>query len=479
MFTHPHEECGDGCCWIGAQLVEPVATRKELLRADAKAIAATSEEALIRKAGYALAQGVRKLAGKTAGLRVVVLAGPGLNGADGKVAAKVLERFGAKVTVVELGSVSALPPCDVLVDAAIGTGLTRAFLPPTVHGTPLVVACDVPSGLSGDTGEVFGHPIRADLTVTFGATKPGLLFGLGRALAGEVIVAPLDLDLEPECWRVTNDDVANLPKLSTERHKWTVAVGVIAGSPGMEGAANFVAAAAFRAGAGMVRVATTANELPMAREAVLMNRPTKGWPALSRTFFDRCGALVVGPGISREPSLVTELTSFITTTTQPLILDADALVLLSAHGLLARTIAARGDGAPVVLLPHDGEFEAMMGRAPGSDRLGAARQLAQATGATVLLKGPTTVVADAKSSDVFVIDGAPSNLATAGSGDVLAGICGALLARPSNWPVAKTVAHGARLHAMAGARGVGVGLLSSELPRHVAEILSEEVTHGR
>jgi len=458
--------------------VEPVATREELLRADAKAISVIGEDALVAKAGYQLAQGVRSLVGQTAGLRVVVLAGPGLNGADGRAAAKVLERFGAKVEVVDMGTVERLGRCDVVVDAAFGTGLTRAFFPPQLLGTPLVVACDVPSGLSANTGEVLGHPLAADLTVTFGAVKPGLLFGAGRTLAGTVTVAPLDLEPEVECWRVTSSDVRAMPALSPERHKWSVAVGVIAGSPGMEGAANFVAAAAFRTGAGMVRVATSATELPMAREAVLMSRPTKGWPALSRTFFDRCGALVVGPGLSRDPSLVAELSSFITTTTQPLILDADALVLLGAKGLLARTISARGSAAPVVLMPHDGEYEALMGHLPGENRLAAARALAQATGATVVLKGPTTVVAPPV-GDAYVIDGAPANLATAGSGDVLAGICGALLARKTNWPAAKMVAHGARLHAMAGARGVGVGLLSSELPRLVAEILAEEVTHGR
>ena len=453
--------------------------RTELQQADAKAISVVGLETLVAKAGFALAQGVRGLVSKTAGLRVVVLAGPGLNGADGRAAAKVLERYGAKVTVTELGTVDVLPTCDLVIDAALGTGLSRAFVPPKIDGTPLVVACDVPSGLSGDTGEVFGQPIRAHVTVTFGAVKPGLLFGSGPELAGEILVAPIDLDVEAECWRVGDADVVHLPKLSANRHKWSVAVGVIAGSPGMEGAANLVAAAAFRAGAGMVRVATSATELAMAREAVLMSRPAKGWPALSRTFFDRCGALVVGPGISRDPSLVAELTSFITTTTQPLIVDADALVLLGHGALLSRTIAARGNAAPVVLMPHDGEFEAMMGRLPGPNRLAAARALATASGATVLLKGPTTVVASPHGGDAYVIDGAPANLATAGSGDVLAGICGALLARGLDWSAAKTIAHGARLHAMAGARGVGVGLLSSELPQLVAEVLSEGVAHGR
>ena len=459
--------------------MEPVATRKELQKADAKQVAAIGLDALVAKAGYALAQGVRSLMGRTAGLRVVVLVGPGLNGADGRSAATVLARFGAKVTVVEFGHVTELPDCDVVVDAAFGTGVSRPVLPPLVNGTPKIVACDLPSGVNGDTGEIFGTPLRATRTITFGAVKPGLLFEGARALAGDIVVAPLDLDVEAECWRVTSDDVLSLPPLSKERHKWSVAVGVIAGSAGMGGAANLVARAAFRTGAGMVRVATSATELPLAREAVLMARPMKGWPALSRTFFDACTALVVGPGLSRDQALVPELASFITTTTQPLLLDADALVLLGHGGLLARTIAARGPSAPVVLLPHDGEYAAIMGTRPGNNRLEAARALASATGATVLLKGPTTVVVGPHGDGAYVIDGAPPSLATAGSGDVLAGICGALLARGLNWPVAKIVAHGAKLHAMAGARGLGVGLLSSELPDLVAEVLSEEVANGR
>ena len=283
--------------------MEAVAVAAELRSADEVAIAAIGLEALVSKAGYALALGVRRTAGRCVGLRVVVLAGPGLNGADGRAAAKVLRKFGATVSVVEVGT-PVLPACDVVVDAAFGTGCSRPFAPPQLTGTPLVVAADLPSGLDATTGVVHGRALKADRTVTFGALKPGLLYQQGRALAGSIEVATLDLVLTTAVEQVTNDDLAALPPLSEERHKWTVAVGVVAGSSGMYGAPSLVASAALRTGAGMVCVATSAPELSLAREAVLSPLPAGAWSVLAETTFARCGALVLAIKISTPSSRV-------------------------------------------------------------------------------------------------------------------------------------------------------------------------------
>ena len=459
--------------------MEAVAVAAELRSADEVAIAAIGLEALVSKAGYALALGVRRTAGRCVGLRVVVLAGPGLNGADGRAAAKVLRKFGATVSVVEVGT-PVLPACDVVVDAAFGTGCSRPFAPPQLTGTPLVVAADLPSGLDATTGVVHGRALKADRTVTFGALKPGLLYQQGRALAGSIEVATLDLVLTTAVEQVTNDDLAALPPLSEERHKWTVAVGVVAGSSGMYGAPSLVASAALRTGAGMVCVATSAPELSLAREAVLSPLPAGAWSVLAETTFARCGALVLGPGIGRDQDLKAKLEGLLLASDQAVVLDADALHLLGPVNDLASILSRRSSTAPVVLLPHDGEYTALFGSAPGSDRLQAARVLAEASGATVLLKGPTTVVAPPDGSKAYVVSGNPSNLATAGSGDVLAGICGAMLARgdlPGS--AARTVALASRLHAMAAALGPRQGLVSSDLPASVAEVLEGGANHGR
>ncbi len=458
--------------------MEAVAVPAELREADEAAISAIGLEALVAKAGYALAMGVRRAAGRCVGLRVVVLIGPGLNGADGRAAAKVLRNFGATVLEVEVGA-PVLPACDVVVDAAFGTGCSRPFAPPLLTGSPLIVAADLPSGLDATTGVVHGRSLKADRTVTFGATKPGLLFQEGRALAGVVEVATLDLTLKTAVERVTERDLELLPPLSSERHKWTVAVGVVAGSPGMYGAPSLVAAAALHTGAGMACVATSATELPLAREAVLSPLPLTEWSTLATTTFARCGSVIIGPGIGRAEDLREKLTALLLACEQAVVLDADALHLLGPVSELSSILSRRSSTAPVVLLPHDGEYTSLFGSSPGTDRLEAARALAAASGATVLLKGPTTVVAPPDGGMAYVVNGNPSNLATAGSGDVLAGICGAMLAR-NDLPgsAARTVALAARLHAVAAALGPRQGLVSSDLPAYVAEVLGGGANHG-
>ena len=217
------------------------------------------------------------LMGGAYGRRVVVVVGPGNNGADGRVAADLLARRGARVTVVEAGSGAILGPADLVVDAAFGTGFRGEFrFPPVPAGTP-VLAVDIPSGVRGDTGEASGSPAAAARTVTFVALKPGLLQGDGARLAGAVSVADIGLPTgHPSIAVVEDSDVASLvPARARLGNKWSAAVLVVAGSPGMTGAAGLCARAAYRAGAGMVRLGVPGLDLAdsPATEAVSVSLP--------------------------------------------------------------------------------------------------------------------------------------------------------------------------------------------------------------
>ncbi|MGH9055021.1 MAG: NAD(P)H-hydrate epimerase, partial [Acidimicrobiales bacterium] len=239
----------------------PVLTPEEMAGVDRSA--PEPVDVLVERAGFAVACSARRLLGGAYGRRVTVVAGRGNNGADGRAAASHLRSWGAVVGVMEassLGSSARLPPCDLVLDAAYGTGLERAYSPPDPGGTP-VLAVDIPSGLSGLTGlplEGGGAP-TAVRTVTFAAYKPGLLLGDGPEHAGAIEVAGIGLDglaaRAARSWLVTDEDVAAmLPARPRQGHKWQSAVHVVGGSPGMYGAPLLVAGGAMRAGAGYALV---------------------------------------------------------------------------------------------------------------------------------------------------------------------------------------------------------------------------------
>ncbi|MEZ5229251.1 MAG: NAD(P)H-hydrate epimerase [Acidimicrobiales bacterium] len=239
--------------------MRPVVTPEEMRAIDAAA--AEDLDTLIGRAGWANAVAARSLLGSVAGRRIVVLAGPGNNGADGRVGAQILERWGAKVAVVDArtwrDASVVWSRCELVIDAAFGTGLRRPFDAPDLAALcprqPLVLAVDIPSGLDGDTGAVLGSALRADATVTFGAIKPGLLFGRGPALAGPVTVADLGLDTSNARIHLLDpDDLASWPNRAVDAHKWQSAVWVVGGQPSMPGAPRLAATAAARAGAGYV-----------------------------------------------------------------------------------------------------------------------------------------------------------------------------------------------------------------------------------
>lgn len=448
-----------------------VVTPEEMAAIDAAA--PEPEEVLIARAGAAVARTASRMLGGTYGRHVVVLAGPGNNGADGRVAGELLARRGARVTVLDAREATTLPPADLVLDAAFGTGLSRPYEAPD-PGDTRVLAVDIPSGVDGLTGEQLGRPMRAERTVTFAAAKPGLLLGAGRELAGELEV--VDIGLDTACatvHHVEDADVAELwPRRPVAAHKYHAGVWVIAGSPGMTGAAQLAAAAAMRAGAGYVRssVPGAGAHLPTPIEAVGRLLPERGW-ADEVLSDDRMRALVVGPGAGRSDAVRDEVGRLLASTgagegrRPPLVLDGDGLWALAQQDppLIA-------DPADVVLTPHEGELRMLTGRTPGPDRIAEARELAGRLGTVVLLKGRTTVVADA-SGAVRLVTSGDQRLATAGTGDVLSGVIGALLA--AGVPPLDAAALGAHVHGRAATRGRRAGLVAGDLPDLVSGVVSD------
>jgi hydroxyethylthiazole kinase-like uncharacterized protein yjeF len=442
-------------------VVEPVVTVEEMRAIDATAPAPT--ETLIERAGSAVARAALEMMGGGYGRRVVVVAGPGHNGADGRVAARMLRRRGASTVVFDVDDAPAtLPPADLVIDASFGTGLTRDHLAPDPGGSP-VLAVDIPSGIHGDTGEVLGRPMTATRTVTFAAWKPGLLLGAGPAHAGRVDVVDIGLDASRATIHMVDDGAAGalLPTRARDAHKWDAAVLVVAGSPGMTGAAAMAAAAAQRAGAGMVQLAVpgVASDIGPV-EAVRIAIEESRWASQlldgEVVDLDRLDAAVVGPGLGTPMATRHQIRRFLADATLPLVVDGDGLTALGAD---APTVLA-GRRAATVLTPHDGELARLTGARPGPDRLAVVRELASATGAVVLAKGPTTVVAEPGGA-VRLVTAGDARLATAGTGDVLSGIIAALLA--AGLPAFDAASVGAHLHGTAGGLGPDPGTIATDL----------------
>jgi hydroxyethylthiazole kinase-like uncharacterized protein yjeF len=404
--------------------VIPIVTPEEMRAIDASS--AVHVDVLIGRAGAAVARAAVELLDGSYGRRVVVIAGKGNNGADGRDAARRLRARGAHVDVLDAAALPAvLPRCDLVIDAAYGTGFRSAgretsWTPPDVPGDVPVLAVDIPSGVDGGTGRAEGHALFADRTVTFAALKPGLLFADGADHAGEVEVIDIGLDASTAtAWLVTDDDIVDwLPERANDAHKYHSAAWVIAGSPGMTGAARLAASAAQRAGAGYVRLSTPGGDADAPMEVVRTPLPAEGWSATVLGDLDRFKAVAIGPGLGRRSD--DDVRTLARQCPVPIVIDGD--------GLTALGLDLDGLVAHAVLTPHDGEYERLMGARPGDDRIDAARRLAERAGATVVLKGEAMVVA-APDSEVLVAAEGDARLATAGSGDVLTGIIVALLAQ--------------------------------------------------
>lgn len=457
-----------------------VLTRDEMRAADAAALETVSHDTLVTRAGTAVAHAALRMLGGAYGRRVVVVAGKGSNGADGRVAAGVLARRGARVHVVDAAPTVGLPPCDLVVDGAYGTGFRGSYDAPAVPDGARVLAIDIPSGVDADSGAAPGDAVRAEATVTFAALKPGLLQDEGPPRSGAVTVADIGIDFpDPKVMLLEDADVTKLvPSSLRHVNKWTHAVGVAAGSAGMEGAAVLCTRGAMAAGAGMVRLGPPGD--PAAAwptEAVRMHLPAAGWAGAFLEGIAKCQAAVIGPGLGTAEAAAEEIRTVVAAAPVPLVIDADALTALGDAGA-ARTLLDKR-GAPSILTPHDGEYARIAGSAPGPDRLAAARRLAAATGAVVLLKGPLTAVAAPDGSavpDVLLAGAGIPALATAGSGDVLSGIIGAFCAR--GLPAHEAAALAAHVHGRAASLGPTEGLVAGDLPGLVSRLLTALVSAG-
>ena len=441
-----------------------IVTPEEMRAIDAAAPEPVEE--LIDRAARATAQVALTMLGGAYGRVVDVVAGGGNNGADGRGAAAYLERRGVKVRVIDAAMrPPLLPACDLVIDAAYGTGFRGEWIAPDVvsnsGGRPLVLAIDIPSGVDALTGEAGPGVLAADRTVTFQALKPGLLVGDGRELSGEIDVVDIGLDVSSATQHLVDagDVAAWWPQRAFDAHKWKGAVRVIAGSPGMLGAGRLCAEAAARSGAGLVMLSSPGID-PDARSEIIQRRiSASDFHGEVFSDLDRFGALVIGPGLGREEGAVDSARELIADATLPVVIDGDG-IFAAAWSADGAAPLLRPRGRPTVITPHDGEYSLLAGRPPGADRVAAARELARELDVTVLLKGPATVVANAN-GDVLVVDHGDERLATAGSGDVLAGMIGALLA--SGVAAERAAAAAAWLHADAARRGPRRGLLARDI----------------
>ena len=440
--------------------------------AEAELMARLPEGALMQRAATGLAVACARRLGSVYAAPVALLVGGGDNGADALWAGAMLLRRGAAVCAVLTGEprsdalaaflgaggrvVGDVPPQGLVVDGLVGIGgrgplrPAAAALAEQVRGRE-VVAVDLPSGVDADTGAVEGTAVRAAHTVTFGTLKPGLL--LARPWTGTVELVDIGLDLPPAPVEVlTDDDVrALLPRPQPRDDKYTRGVvGVAAGSQQYTGAAVLAVGAAVRAGAGMVRFAGA----PHAAEQVRSR-----WPEVVVSEHEgadvveagRVQAWVVGPGLGTDERAAATVEAVLAQDV-PVLVDADGLTVAAQHPewLSRRT-------APTLLTPHDREY-ARFGSDVGPDRLAAARRLAESLGVHVLLKGDATVVVGPDGPTRVNATGTPA-LATAGTGDVLSGAAGALLAQGLDPLDAGSVA--AHLHGRAGAAAAGGGTTSA------------------
>ena len=451
----------------------PIVTPDEMAAIDA---AATEPVAvLIERAGAIVAQHAISLMGGAYGRTVVVVEGRGNNGNDGRVAARRLRARGARVIELEASTApSLLPAADLVIDAAYGTGLKRPYDAPTRTGSPLVLAVDIPSGVDGLTGERRGTPMPADLTVTFAALKPGLLFQPARSFCGEIAVANIGLDASGAgVHLVESSDVARaLPPRDPQTHKWKRATWVVGGSPGMTGAPQLAALGAARAGAGYVRLSVPGDDRTTGLHPIeAVQIPLAHDLAIDPAEVARVQSMIIGPGLGRSDALSQAVCRCVATVDTALVVDGDALVALGEQA----ADVVRGRTPPTVLTPHDGEYRALMGHDPVRDRIEATRALARRTGAVALLKGPTTVVADAEGAALVVLGG-DARLATAGTGDVLSGIIGALLAQGVDALAAAGI--GAYLHGAAAMACPPHGLIAGDVARALPGVLSQLLERG-
>lgn len=482
----------------------------EMRRADGVAIGAgMAGITLMERAGSAVAEAALRRVEK--GATVAIACGPGNNGGDGFVAARLLQARGLTVKVALLGSPDALQgdaalafaqwsgpalplaslangAVDLYIDALFGAGLARPLAGEAAEAVALmnragrpVIAVDVPSGVSGDTGLAEGPAVRATETVTFFRLKPGHLLLPGRSLCGRIVVADIGIPAatalseiaprafhnEPALW------LAALPHHGLDTHKFRRgAVAVVAGGVAGVGAPRLSARAALRIGAGLATILCAPGALAAHASRgpdALMQRPVADGEAFSEFLLDRrISAIAAGPALGLDERAVALVRSALASD-RPVVLDADALTLLATS--LREDVSTRNSACARVFTPHEGEFQRLFGGEPAiateASKLERARRAAARSGAILVYKGADTVIA-APDGRAAINSTGSAALATAGSGDVLAGLITGLLAQGMSAFEAACAA--VWLHGRAG-ETLGMGLIADDLPEAIPPLL--------
>lgn len=463
---------------------------------------------LMENAGRAVAQAVS--ASQHPGSRVVVLAGPGNNGGDGFVAARLLVEQGYAVKVLLAGALDKLTGdaaaaakawdrgmapadpeelagADVVIDALFGAGLDRpvsgsaqTMIEAVNAQAAPIIAVDLPSGVNGTTGAVMGTAIKAEQTVTFFRKKAAHVLMPGRAYCGDVSVAPIGIP-DTVLVRISPRSFENLPELWRDKfptpraqsHKYERGHAIIVSGPSWStGAARLAARGALRAGAGLVTIASPREALPInaATNLAIMVRPADGAAQLASLLADpRLNALAIGPGLGVSEATC-ELVLAALDGERAVVLDADAITSFAqSPRRLAAAIEGRREKI-TILTPHEGEFSryfhALDANTKAGSKLERARLAAALISAVVVLKGPDTVVA-APDGRASIAANAPAFLATAGAGDVLTGITAGLAAQ--GMPAFEAASAAVWLHGEA-ASAFGIGLIAEDLAEQLPSV---------
>ncbi len=482
----------------------------EMAQADRQTIAGgVAGIDLMERAGGAVADAVRTR--HPAGSRIVVVAGPGNNGGDGFVAARLLAERGYRTEVLLVGEAVALKgdaalaakrwagpvvparpaaleavkgtngAINVVIDALFGAGLDRPVeglaraMIKSMNAQPApIVAVDLPSGINGTSGAVMGTAVTAAQTITFFRKKPGHLLLPGRLHCGAISIsdigipdsvlaqiAPQTFENTPALWR------AHFPVPREAGHKYDRGHAVVVSGPSWStGAARLAARGALRTGAGLVTIASPREALPVNAGANLavMVRPVDGADELTKFLADRrLNALAIGPGVGVAEATC-QLVLAALSGERAVVLDADAITSFSSHPQRLAEALLRRRSQATLMTPHEGEFQRYFGALDECTKAGSklerARLAAEVTGAVVLLKGADTVVA-AADGRASIAGNAPPYLATAGAGDVLTGMAAGLLAQ--GMPAFEAASAAVWLHCEAGV-AAGPGLISEDLP---------------
>ncbi|MCD8222699.1 MAG: NAD(P)H-hydrate dehydratase [Clostridiales bacterium] len=426
-----------------------------------------------------------------------IACGSGNNGADGIAMGRILQSRGMQIVLILAGNeehasaeyriqkqiaqrldiqMAVLPELpegwpDLIVDALFGIGLTREIggtyrsliewlmTKKEENARTKVLAVDIPSGIHADTGAVMGIALKAEVTVTFGYAKNGLLLYPGRGYAGLVRIADIGFagcslsQTKPDARYLEAEDLASLPERPADGNKGTFGkVLIISGCKGMSGAAYLSALAAYRTGAGLVKILTVdanrmilQSQIPEAIVASYDPDQIDGSPELIERQCEWADAIVLGPGLGREPYVEILVRTVLEYAYVPIILDADALNTIAAYPQLTRYLTEN-----MILTPHIGEMSRLMNLASEKikeDRIRTAREYSARTGAVCVLKDASTVIAD-KDGRVYINTSGCCAMAKGGSGDVLTGVIGALVAQGMDG--IEAAAYGVYVHGLAG-----------------------------